>query len=203
MPSPLAHVGIAAVFPLLLVWEGRFWWVFGWCAVGSLIPDLDVLPMLVSPGGIAWHRGPTHSITGALGIGMLLVWLSRRLEPRLGRYLGAGGGAPGSNSAGALAIILAVLSHLPLDWSTGEEGAPARYGVPLFWPFSDQKYIATRPWFGAFGIDGEGGLNVMFSREVVRIYGGELLTVFVAISLALLSRRAWRRATAFDAGQHP
>ena len=144
-------------------------WRAGVLAFAGVAPDLDLLPMLWDPDGLRWHHGPSHSLCGALLIGGLCALFSRD----------------------RLAVVLACLAHVPMDWSTGTPGAPVRYGVPLFWPYSDTKYIDSIPWFGAYGIDGDAGLGAMFSRSTLHYYPKELATVGVAVGLALGWRR-WR-----------
>lgn len=133
----------------------------------GVAPDLDLAPLLWDPEGLRWHHGPTHSLFGALLIGGICALFSRD----------------------RVAVVLACLAHVPMDWSTGTPGAPARYGVPLFWPYIDTKYIDSIPWFGAYGIDGDAGLRAMFSSSTLHYYLKELATVGAALVLALVIRR--------------
>lgn len=158
MPSPLAHIGLSLALAEAFrrgPWSPRDLLLL---SISAVSPDFDVIPMLWDPNGIQWHHGPTHSLCGAALFGSFFALFSRR---------------PG-------VVIAAALLHVPLDWATGEPGAPIRYGVPVFWPFSQQKYIAASPYFGAFSIDSPSGLSAMFSREAVWIYGKELATVLLA-----------------------
>ena len=167
MPSPLAHIGLSLALGKGLRPEAWAWKDLGLLAFSAIAADLDVAPMLWDPNGIRWHHGPTHSLCGAAMTGLVISAFSCQRLP----------------------VFLAALLHVPLDWSTGDPGVASRYGVPLFWPFSDQKYIAAWPWFGAFGIDSPSGLQSMIGAESLAIYGRELLTVAVAG----LGLRAWRR----------
>jgi membrane-bound metal-dependent hydrolase YbcI (DUF457 family) len=166
MPSPLAHAGItlALLVPGWYAHERPPLKVLFLLCAASLAPDLDVLPMLVDSSGIQWHRGPSHSILGTLVIGGFFSAFTGQHRWR---------------------VVLASLLHLPLDWSTGEPGAPLKYGVPLFWPFNDARFLDPNPWFGAYAIDAPGGLKQLFVDSALPIYGREVLTVM----LCLLGRR--------------
>lgn len=177
MPSPLAHVGAALAAQLALTdgWSRRTTLVAAWAAVA---PDADILFAVLLPHGLDLHRGPTHSLVGAALLGLLWARLARLR----GRALQV--------------VVLASLLHVPFDWSTGDPGAPARYGVPLFWPFSARKYIAADPWFGAFHIDREGFLANLFTPHAVGVYAGELGTVLtLAVFAGGLRWARARRAT--------
>ena len=167
MPSPLAHLGLSLALGALFRRDTPSLRDGALLAFASIAPDLDVIPMLWDPLGIRFHHGPTHSLLGAALIGLgLSIFSSHRLP-----------------------VVASALLHVPLDWSTGDPGVAARYGVPLFWPFSQEKYIAAHPWFGAFGIDTPQGLGAMFGTEALSIYGKELFTVGLAWGMVIFVRR--------------
>lgn len=175
MPSPLAHIGAALAVQVAVAerWSRRLAAV---AAFAAIAPDFDIVFAVVLPHGLDLHRGPTHSLFGATLLGLLWARLAR-LDRR--------------ESA---VVVLASLLHVPFDWSTGDPGAPRRYGVPLFWPFLPDKYIAAEPWFGAFHIDQPGFLANLFTPHALTVYGGELGTVLMLIGVALAVRRLRRRA---------
>ena len=172
MPSPLAHVGIALA--LRVAAGSRVSPVLDRVAlaapVAAVVPDLDMLLVLALPGGLAWHHGPSHSLLGAA----LCGWAVGRLA-RVDRR-------------GLAICALAGLSHAPMDYLTGVPGAPASYGVPLFWPVLAERFIAPHPWFPPFNIDREGFLWHMVSPEAAWVYAREAVTVVVAGLLALVVR---------------
>jgi inner membrane protein len=93
----------------------------------SLLPDADVFGFRL---GVRYedtwgHRGATHSIAFALGVG-LLVWFVSRLAK-----------LPAARTS--LIAIAVVMSHPILDTLT--DGG---LGCALLWPFSDQRFFA--PW---------------------------------------------------------
>lgn len=162
MPSPLAHVGAALA---LAVAFGRpdapvSMRVVLVAAFASIAPDLDILLAVVHPAGLAWHRGPSHSLLGAASIGAACAALA---------------GVRGRAAWGA--VVGAAMLHVLFDWSTGEAGAPVRYGVPWAWPFSNEKAMDPSPWFGAYKIDEAGFLANMWAPHAWRVYLGELATV--------------------------
>lgn len=179
MPSPVAHIGIALAVEHLLRRPGQSWHprVLGTVAFAAVAADLDLLPDLWLGEGIRFHHGPSHSLLGALVIGGLCVWaLGRR------RSLGA-----------AAACVCAALAHAPMDYTTGEPGAPEKYGVQYLWPWSERRFIDAQPWFGAYHIDQEGGLLHMFTGNAAANYGVELATVAAAWGLAGLGAAGARR----------
>lgn len=172
MPSPVAHIGLAVCLQASLVRGPLLNRAVLVTAFASIAPDLDVLPLMLVENGIQWHRGPSHSLLGALLIGATIATLGRWWAPQL------------RDPRAWAAVVLATLLHVPLDWSTGEPNTPASYGVPAFWPWLDQKFIAASPWFGAFGIDRPGGLLHMFTPEAMAVYQREVFTVLIAAVLA-------------------
>lgn len=97
--------------------------------VFSVLPDADVVLRslsLVPAKLLLGHRGLTHSLTFALGAGLLGAFL-----------------APFLRTTGPKAFwvcFLAVLSHIGLDLLT----TGGRYGIALLAPWSDTRF--TLPW---------------------------------------------------------
>src|SRR5262245_51681969 len=158
MPSPVAHVGAALALQLALAPRGPLdRHVAIAAAFASVAPDLDIVLAALDSAGLEWHRGPTHSVLGAAAIGALVAAVARV-----------------RGVAAWATIIGAAVLHVAFDWSTGEPGAPTRYGVPWAWPFSAQKFIDPHPWFGAFRIDDAGFLANMWAPHALPVYLGEL-----------------------------
>lgn len=177
MPSPVAHVGAALALIVGLAPRG------GWLPVvprrvvfagafASVAPDLDLLAALVDPAGLDWHRGPSHSVVGAIAIGALTAGIFRLVGWRAWA-----------------AVVGAALLHVPFDWSTGDPGAPARYGVPWAWPIASEKFIDPTPWFGAFRIDTAGFLANMWGPHALPVYVREVWTAGGLVALAVVVRR--------------
>ncbi len=127
------------------------------CAV-SMAPDLDVWAFRLgipyeAPFG---HRGASHSLLVALGVG-LLIWALHRPGASAGR----------GRVAVALVATLVVMSHGLLDTMTFGGG----HGVALLWPFD-----ATRLWAPlrvipvstiGFGVLSPYGLGVLATELVL------------------------------------
>jgi membrane-bound metal-dependent hydrolase YbcI (DUF457 family) len=148
--SPVGHslVGVAAY---LLAAErplpGPGWRLAGagTCVVLANLPDADFLvPVLFGQSvGHAFHRGLSHSVAFALGVGVLAALLAAA-APRLMPSLA--GALPGWRRAGLGAGLL-VASHLVLDVFGADTRPP--YGVPLLAPFSDAHFISPVPLFAS------------------------------------------------------
>jgi inner membrane protein len=124
------------------------------------MPDLDTLWSLGGPvAGFQHHRGITHTLVGLPFEGLVVlgaVWLMHRWRVRRARAaaLQAAACAPGNDAAsdekigrqltvapirwGLLYgfVLIALLSHLLLDWTNN-------YGVRPFFPFNPQWYAGS------------------------------------------------------------
>ncbi len=169
MPSPLAHVGVCVC--AYAAWAPRLDpRRVGVVAFASVAPDLDLLIGVALGTPVGWHRGPTHSLLGALAIGCLLALLVRGLAPRV-------------------FTVAAAVVHVPMDFSTGNPGDDPAYGVPWAWPWSAEKAIAADPWFGSFQIDHPGFLLNLLEPSALRPWAVEAATVAAAVAVAIGIRR--------------
>jgi len=112
------------------------------------LPDFDFVYTRITEGKLGYllhHRGHTHTLPGAIGLGAVVlalafVWASFR-RIRLGR----------SERAGLAALALAgPLLHIALDYTNN-------YGVHPFWPLDDRWYYGdavfiVEPLFWAVAI---------------------------------------------------
>jgi len=101
------------------VWPGRVPWVLGFI-VGSMVPDVDILPLAVLRLAGNWtegiHRTATHSVF-LIGVAFVTAGLGWKRSRVLGAF--------------AFALGLGVLGHIGLDlllWFAG---------VNLLWPLSE------------------------------------------------------------------
>lgn len=101
------------------------------CLLGANAPDIDVFAPLILPvDGIAFHRGPIHSVFAlpVLAAGVVaILWLVDRLKSRGPDTL------PFRPGALFVVAFLAVLTHPFLDWLT-------TYAIALFAPVSWRWY---------------------------------------------------------------
>ena len=135
----------------------------------ALLPDADVF--LVALGtcdtGACGHRGASHSLPLALGIGLLAGLAAWRVGWPVFRT--------------AVATTLAVASHALLDVL----GAGGR-GLPLLWPFSDARFMSPIRIFP----DAPRGFG-MLSRP-----GVMSLAIEFAVFLPVMLYALWPRITA-------
>lgn len=148
----------------------------------AVLPDIDSVGYWLGVPTRSWlgHRGLTHSIAFAVGIGLCGAlaaarsWVPADTRPRLALYL-----------------VLAVLSHGTLDAFTN--GGP---GIAFFSPFSNARYFFPfRPLvvspIGVEGVLGERGLRILASEA-----RWILLPSAVLAGAALLLRPRWSKPTA-------
>lgn len=166
-----AVVGVALGSLTSFAPRRRAFWLLS--AAMPVLPDLDVFGRLLGvPFYSMWgHRGISHSLLGAVVIGLVAAWLfHRRLQAR----------------PGPLALYLAVLtaSHGLLDALT--DGGP---GVAFFAPFDATRYFL--PWRP---IPVSPLLSRFFSEWGWRVFSAELVLIWVPAALvALVARGASRR----------
>jgi len=101
--------------------------LFYFAVVCAVLPDLDVVGFRlgVSYGDILGHRGVSHSLALALGMGLFAACISPLLRCRA--------------VAAFLVASFAVVSHIVLDAMTS-----GGLGVAAFWPLDDTRYFL--PW---------------------------------------------------------
>jgi inner membrane protein len=112
-----AWIILAAVLP----WRGRFG---VWALVGSVVIDLDHIPLYVWGIGASTDGGRpvTHSL-GTVFVLLALAGSTRRLRSPL------------------LGLGLGVALHLVRDVATGP-------GVPLLWPVNSVNVLVPYPFYG-------------------------------------------------------
>jgi inner membrane protein len=92
-------------------------------ALLAVLPDADVVLVALGAhdGGVAGHRGASHSIALAVAVGILCAVATRRLRWPVWRT--------------AILATFAVASHAVLDF-LGHGGR----GLPLLWPLSEARF---------------------------------------------------------------
>lgn len=154
MASPVGHISVGlAAGAVVARATGTPDSVALWGAVAfaSMIPDFDVaLTALGFPK--RFHRSVTHSLAFVLAVIVAGVALQRLSGFQV---------VTGFN----LAWIAALVSHPFLDVLTsGPTIGRLGWGIPLFWPFSGQRYWVSRPLF--VGDRGESNRLVDTLREM-------------------------------------
>jgi len=156
-----------------------------WIALYSLIfanlPDVDYLFGFIVGRPNAFHRDWTHSLVFALGIAVLFMWIrflkSSTVEIR-----------------SSLLVFGLISSHLVVDYFALDMSDPV--GIPLFWPFSSEHYIAPIILFRDVhkGVTNAAFFRVLFSSHNLITLLSELMIFgpFVAISYWILNRKTQR-----------
>ncbi len=129
MPLPVGHsLAGLALFRLTRLrffqhpWQDALFFV-----VAANFADLDYLPGFLLGNPNLYHQGMSHSLAAALGFGVLCaLWFSRK---KGGDFFGY-----------VLVCSAAYASHMALDFFNNDMRAP--YGVPLLWPFSEQRFMS-------------------------------------------------------------
>lgn len=132
MPSPVGHSLMGFIIYRAAVGSTTSvdWRLLSGCLFAANAADLDFLAGLLVGEGAKFHHGPSHSISFGLLFGVVSsLFLSRRLYAFL---LSSG----------------LYLSHVVLDYLVQDPSPPL--GVPLFWPFSNDYYMASFAFFPRF-----------------------------------------------------
>jgi inner membrane protein len=100
-------------------------WVFLFCLIAALLPDMDNLVGLGNPElYLLHHRGITHSFLGALFLSLVLSLIFRLLSSSFPFW------------RGAIVACVGILVHIFLDLVTA-------YGTQIFSPFSATRYSVS------------------------------------------------------------
>jgi len=135
MATPYGHtlVGLSLLnfwYPQTAPSKRRDWFVYGLVILGASFPDLDFIPGLILGQWGRFHHGYFHSVGIAIGLGLItgvFVMLIQRGFPVI-KIIGF--------------VLCLDLSHLLLDFFT-----EAPKGFPLFWPFTEAKFLSDLPIF--------------------------------------------------------
>jgi inner membrane protein len=142
-------------------------------AMLAILPDADVVLVAFGAhdGGVAGHRGASHSIALAMAVGILCAIATRRLKWPVWRT--------------AILATFAVASHAVLDF-LGHGGR----GLPLLWPFSEARFQSPLRIFP----DAPRGLALVTSAGLVTMIV-ELVVFLPVIVYALWPYLRRRRPT--------
>jgi inner membrane protein len=147
------------------------------------LPDADFLPGLMLGSPNLYHHGIFHSLGAALAVAVVVGWMGYQKQRHFWRF--------------SVPVFLIFFSHLLLDFFTRDFAAP--YGLPLFWPFSKNYYIAAHPVFINITRSAHSAnfFSSLFSRHnleaamrEIMLLGG--LVILVAIARRLLNKSAGR-----------
>jgi inner membrane protein len=156
------------------------------CVAAANLPDADIVALAGGPSYyLANHRGVTHSIVGALALGVafpLLFFAGERLWSRLR------GRAPRARLKGLmLCSLLLIASHPLLDWTNS-------YGVRPFlpwdgrWVYGDILFVVD-PW--VWLVTG-GACFLLTARTRLRTAAWALLALVTTLLFFLFGGRGMR-----------
>ena len=185
MPLPIGHTltGIAffETHPGMFFknkWADAFFFIFL-----ANLPDADFLPGLILGFPNLYHHGIFHSLGAALAVAAAVGWIFYQKKQHFWRF--------------SFTVFLIFYSHLLLDFFTKDFAAP--YGLPLFWPFTKNYYIAAHPIFINITRSARSAnfFSSLFSRhnldaalrEIILLGG---LVILVGIIRCLLKKSAGR-----------
>jgi inner membrane protein len=148
----------------------RFFWLL---VILSILPDADVVAFRFGiPYESQWgHRGFTHSIAFALGIGLLCQFFAHRLGASRVRVF--------------VLSTLVTFSHGLLDALT-----TGGLGVAFFWPLTPERFFLPWQLIAVSPL----GVGAFFSRRGLVVLASEILWVWLpTILLSYLVRRRRRK----------
>ena len=178
IPSPVGHSILG--YALYLVFRPRGVQnvkLIGLCIFAANAADLDFVPGLLIGDPNRFHHGVSHS----LGLAVLFA-----LCCGSGRLLGP---SFGENVA---VFFCLYFSHVAIDYFSIDTSAP--YGVPFFWPLTNDYYIAPFAFFPDIRRSPEAG---KFFESLFTLHNVWAVTVeFIVISLVVVMIKVFKRAPA-------
>ena len=127
MPTPIGHSLMGGICYSAGNHRKFKWQTFLLFIFLANLPDFDYLPGAFLGTPNMFHRGISHSIGFAILLGGVVGFIWKLRSKR--------------NYWRLLAICTGViLSHVLLDYIGADTGYP--YGVPLFWPLTNEYFIA-------------------------------------------------------------
>ena len=97
----------------------------------AVAPDLDFVPGLLLGMPAIYHQGITHSLGAALFVGLAVATYCQSKGQNFYRILRL--------------CFLSYISHPIIDFFGPDGRLP--YGVPLFWPLSNEHFLSPVPLF--------------------------------------------------------
>ena len=134
MCTPVGHTLMGYTLyrgsPLFSGWTQWKWFLF--ILILANLPDIDVIFGWISGSPIQYHQGWTHSLFFVLIMSGITGFVGLRLKsPKWKQFV--------------LLVFGILFVHLLLDYFGRDTRPP--YGIPVFWPLSDQSYMSPLPIF--------------------------------------------------------
>jgi inner membrane protein len=126
--------------------------LLGLCLVMAIAPDFDFLPGLLAGQPALYHQGISHSlgVAAVVSFGLTVMYRLRR----------------GTIVADWSLFFFAYVSHLAVDL-LGVDARPP-YGIPVFWPFSNEAYLS--PWQILLGVHHAASTSDSIGAWLLRVF---------------------------------
>ncbi|HHL72187.1 MAG TPA: metal-dependent hydrolase [Bacteroidetes bacterium] len=185
MPLPVGHslagLGLLQLTGLRFFqhrWQDAFFFVFA-----ANLADLDYLPGFLLGNPNLYHQGMSHSLAAALFFGVFCALFFSRKHG-------------GNFTAYATICALVYASHMLLDVFNNDLRAP--YGVPLFWPLTEERFISPHWLFASVHKSSE---SAQFFQSVLSAHNffvalREVVVMAPVLAVAMLLAKKRRRAGA-------
>lgn len=175
MASIITHAFSSLVLGKALIPHKMSWSFWGGLAIGSIIPDIDVLTFSwgYSYGHILGHRGFTHSLLFALLIAFIVLGVTEK------------GILQFSKKWWQIFLLSSVVfsTHGLLDAMTN-----GGLGVALFFPFDNTRYFL--PWRPI--LVSPLGIDTFFSNWGIKVFLSEIIWVWVpSVFILVLRKTLW------------
>ena len=172
MPLPITHALVPIAAALGTRGRQMPWRLVGAASIASALPDIDSVLGTVwkLPAGTSllpfwWHRGASHSLFVAIGVGLVAATLHTHLKVR--------------PLVAAVVVGAAMASHGILDM-LADQGVPIAY----MWPLSSQRFFAEwRPIHS-----GPIGPSFMPAQIMARVRTETLQLILPMFAIAVLIR---------------
>jgi inner membrane protein len=187
MPSPIGHAlsGIAFRQARPGVFFAKPWHEVVFFLFLANLPDLDFLPGILAGFPNTYHHGIVHSLGFAVAAAAAGGWLFHHFWKRSFRQV-------------TVIIFLMYVTHLLLDYFAGDTKPP--YGMPLFWPFSNEYFLAPRPLFLNIVRSSRSNdfFSSLFNRHNLEAALREIMILGGIALAAWLLRRWWEKRKAAE-----
>lgn len=130
MATPIGHSLAGYAVYCCLASKRKRHAVLPWlCIALANAPDLDFVPGILQGAPVVYHQGVSHSLVFSAVIGASVALIAARI----GKW-------QLSFSEAFVLFFASYASHLLLDFFGPDGRLP--YGIPLYWPFSDEHFIS-------------------------------------------------------------
>lgn len=176
MASVITHAFSSLILGKALLPPKRSWYFWGGVAIGSIIPDIDVLTFSwgYSYGHILGHRGFTHSLLFASLLAFIVLWVTGKEIPKY------------SKKWWQIFLLswLIFSTHGLLDAMTN-----GGLGVAFFFPFDNTRYFL--PWRPI--LVSPLGIDAFFSNWGTQVFLSEIIWVWIPSVFILVLMKSLRQ----------